>query len=310
MKIWPMKIWIAASAMVLLAGQGAFAEEPDCRLQIAAALPMQLDNSNTVSVPAAIQGHPIRMLVDTGAYSSTLQQTTADALGLKYEVSAKGGRGRIFGNIKMRRFVTVKDFTIGNLKADGISFMLMPPDERLQGAHDGLLGGNVLTKYDVDFDFANGKMNLFLPHRCPGKVVYWTADDDAVAKVPFRLKGQHIIIKLMLDGKEVEATLDTGATMSIMDMETYMPKYGLTPDSPGVMRRGGADNPYPRYSYTFKELSLPGVTVKNPSLTFVSQKYSHNDDYNMLLGMDVLRQLHLYIAYSEKMLYITGAAQH
>jgi len=66
----------------------------------------------------------------------------------------------------------------------------------------------------------------------------------------------------------------------------------------------------PRYSYTFKTLNFDGVTVQNPKVWFISQKYSKDPDYKMLLGMNVIRQLHMFISYKEKMLYITSATQH
>jgi hypothetical protein len=89
-----------------------------------------------------------------------------------------------------------------------------------------------------------------------------------------------------------------------------MPLFGLTPQSPGVSSVTSPGEPLPRYRYTFKALSFEGVVVKNVQVVFVSQKYSKDPDYKMLLGLDIIRQLHMFISYKEKMLYITSATQH
>lgn len=305
-----LKVVFAAAAVAAVLVP-ASAEE-DCRLQIATSLPIDAGLANRVVVPAAINGSPIRLLVDTGAPTMGLQASKAKELGLGYEIAKHWERHRIFGGTDMNTFATVKDFTLGQLKASGIAFMLIPDEHPISGA-DGLMGATILDYYDVDFDFANAKMNLFLPHRCPGKVVYWTQDENAIAKIPLDKEGGgHIRIDVEVNGEKIKATLDTGAEMTVMNADTYMPKFGLTPQSPGMEEYHSSDDPNPRYHYTFKELHLEGVTVKNARVTFISDKYAkmQNWDYGMLLGMDILHKLHLYIAYKERMFYITGANQH
>lgn len=301
-----LRKWIAALAL-LAAACPAWAQQ-DCRLQIAASLPMTLERANVITVPAEVEGKPVRLIVDTGSPASGLRESMVEEAKLNYEISKRWERYRIFGGVKISRNATLKNFKLGNLQASGITMLLIPREEHVLKTMDGILGGNVLTQYDVDFDFAKAKMNLFLPHRCEGQAVYWTQNEEAIAKVPFKYDG-HIRIEVMLDGKKIKATLDTGASITVLDKENYMPEFGLTETSPGMTNVSPPDAQYPRYLYPFKTLSFGGVTVDHPKVTFVSQKYSRNDDYNMLIGMDVLRNLHLYIAYNEKMLYITSASQ-
>lgn len=296
----------AAAAAALVAP--ALAEE-DCRLQIATSLPLDFESAARPVVPAAINGQPIRLLVDTGSPGMALQEAKAKALGLDYEVAKRWEKGRIFGGTGLNRYTTVNDFTLGKLKAGGISFMLIPDERQIPGA-DGLLGATILDYYDVDLDFANAKMNLFAPHRCPGRVVYWTQDESVIAKIPLdKESGGHIRMEVEINGQTIKATVDTGASHSVMDAETFMPKFGLSPSSPGMQEYHVPDDPNPRYHYVFKEMHLNGVTVKNARVTFISQNYSRARDYDMLLGMDVLRELHLFIAYKERMFYVTAATQ-
>ncbi len=38
----------------------------------------------------------------------------------------------------------------------------------------GVIGTDLLGKFDVDLDIAHKKLNLFSPDHCKGQVVYWT----------------------------------------------------------------------------------------------------------------------------------------
>jgi len=304
-----MKRLVAAgfAAAAIATGVPSHAEQ-DCRLQLAASLPMTLESSGHVAVMGTIGDRPVKLVVDTGGVTM-LRESVAKQLGLDYQPLKHWQNASIFGDIHMHRSAVVRGFTLGGLRADGISFLLIPDEDgKLSGLPDGILGENVLSLYDVDIDYAHAKMNLFLPHRCPGRAVYWTQNEDLIAKVPMEFGGDFIKMKVTVEGKQIRAILDTGATDTVMDLETYMPEFGLKPDSPGMQRIGAADDPHPRYLYTFKTLSFEGVTVNNAKVQFVSQDASHDPYYNMLVGEDILRQLHLYISFQEKTLFITSAS--
>jgi hypothetical protein len=61
------------------------------------------------------------------------------------------------------------------------------------------------------------------------------------------------------------------------------------------------------YSYPFKTLDLDGITVKNPHITVMSNEMLGGFGKDMILGIGMLRQLHVYISYKEKMMYLTPA---
>jgi len=54
-------------------------------------------------------------------------------------------------------------------------------------------------------------------------------------------------------------------------------------------------------------MTLQGVTVNNPKIVLVPRESSKFSDMRALLGITVLRQLHLFIAYHERMIYVTAA---
>ena len=300
----------AAFAVCLLLSAVSARAEDDCRLQIVASLPLEIDQTGRIVVPAAIGGHPVSMLVDTGSPASILRQGMADALGLKSEMVVAPVWFELFGGVHLYRYVKAKDFSLGGMTAAKALFLLIPDDAMVPG-QDGLLGADFLSNLDVDFDFANAKLNLFAPHRCEGRAVYWTQDEAAIAKVPISLEDdRHIDVPIKIDGKPLKAVFDTGASRTVMNLETGMDKFGLTPASPGMQRQGNTGDSNPSYSYTFKTLTFEGVTVNNPVVVFVPEEKSQWHEYKALLGIGILRQLHLYIAYKERMLYVTAATAH
>ena len=52
--------------------------------------------------------------------------------------------------------------------------------------------------------------------------------------------------------------------------------------------------------------------MNNPDLVLVPDQLSRQPDEapKILLGVNVLRQLHMYVAYKERKLYVTPAATH
>ncbi len=60
------------------------------------------------------------------------------------------------------------------------------------------------------------------------------------------------------------------------------------------------------YRYPFATLTFEGIEVRNPNILILDTG-SDSRDAELIVGIGVLRQLHLYIAYGEKTLYLTGA---
>jgi len=293
----------ALAALVLCAMQSARAEE-DCRLHILTTLPLHFLKSGNVAIDAEIAGHSLRLLVDTGSPDSILTKSTADALGFDQLSVGMESRFSMYGGERLTRYMHVTDFKFGQMVAPDALFLVM--SDRGDD-FNGLLGTDFLSRYDMDFDFAHAKLNLFEPHPCEGKAVYWTRNEDAIAKIRFdtQTRDPHILVPVEIDGQKMTAILDTGASHSTMNFEAAERFFDIKEDSPGVRVEKG--NRGPVYFYPFKTMTLQGVTVNNPKIVLVPRDASKFSDWRALLGISVLRQLHLYIAYRERMIYATAA---
>jgi predicted aspartyl protease len=291
-------------ALMLAAGAAHAEDKPDCRLKTVASLELQTTQEGRVTVPVQVEGHDYRMLVDTGGYINTLSQDVVRREGYK-PLASFGTTMKGIGNTKMDTYVTVKDFTLGHSRGTNFKFFV---DDLNSLFYDGILAPEILATYDADFDFAHDKLNLFSPDHCPGKVIYWTR--TPYAEIPMRMEGfTHISVPLTLDGKEIDAILDTGAAASMMSISTAARLLGIREDDPAFRLEGNfAVNGMmgPVWTYPFQTMSFGGVSAIKPRILIVSDKVFDNRSM-MIVGIGILRQLHFYIAYHERKLYVTPA---
>lgn len=314
---------VAMSALLFIGVQARAASPPllspsavkrddwpqDCGLVRVARLPMTL-NTGHVVIPASASGEPVMLGIDTGGYGSSLTKAGIDRLGLPYVaklgaiIHAIGGAWVSEGNVR------VDHLRMGELE---LKSMLLPEMVAFPGI-DGLMGPDILGRYDVELDFGGKTFSLFKPHPCSDHAVTWSA---AYTAIPFTLTDNgHVRVLVMLDGRKAEAILDTGAGISVMSLRDANGMFDLTAASPGVeVEKPVSGTLWHKrvnaYGYTFKTLSMAGMTVSSPRLELLEgRNFLGNDFATLVLGNDVLSRLHLYIAYRQRKLYFTEAKAH
>jgi hypothetical protein len=219
----------------------------------------------------------------------------------------------------------VKSFAIGGTGGSDLRFLVDTHDAAHYGdTIAGRLSPDILQNFDLDFDFAGNKLNLFAPEHCPGRVVYWT---NSYAQIPFKTPGTgQILMIVTLDGQSLRAAIDTGAAVSFLNAAMANLAFGVNENTPGIERNPGAQpNDLVQYRYHFKSLLLNGIEVHNPLLYLLQDKSEDaikkqldkagSDPVNgvqsagprIFIGRDILRQLHVYIAYGEKNMYVSSA---
>lgn len=315
-------IWIGA---VLALAFSTVARAQDCGpLKIIGQADM-LSTQGALLVPATVNGTKTTMIIDTGGWYRQLFPVVWEKLGLptaRRNVVAYDITGR-----ERNKTVTVSDFQLGTLTAKDVTFYV--PSNGFGDDIGGLMGPQLLMTVDVDFDFAAKKVNFVLQDHCEGKVVYWKTPSYAV--IPFILTDHgHIRLPVELDGKKFTALLDTGADTSAISWRAAEENFSLTKKTPGVTKGDfiNGDKRAPDYKYTFKTLTVGGITFQNPKLSIIPDllrnhllnahrpKINSHIDTNteaeglddVTLGLEELRHLHVYIAYKEKKLYISPAS--
>jgi predicted aspartyl protease len=321
-----MTRWAFACAMTALLLPSAPAWAADCvpSLRILNSVQMQSTTDRTVMlVPVTIDGANKKLLLDTGGLVSQISRATADALNLPQRRSQR----RLFdlaGNASNAQ-ATLGRLTLGARSERGISMLVAPnPNLGTSLPYDGLLATDLLSDSDIDMDFGARRLTAFSPDHCDGQVIYWPA--DKVAAVPITVKRNLIFLPVTVDGHTLNAVLDTGSQYTAMNMDVANRLFGLTPDSPDMrpLTAANGDKGFVAYGHRFDSLTFDGVQVNDLRIYLMPDKIGSHDKLrriedleasndivfpDLLIGMDVLRHLHVYFATKEKRLYISEASR-
>jgi predicted aspartyl protease len=332
-------VLLLTAAVVAMCAPGLAA---DCgQLKLISSVDLTSNANGTAEyVPVQIAGVSKLLLLDSGSSMTVMTAKTAKELKLEghrsmtppthmtaNELMLAGRRtgARVYGDTgRYSEEYVLAPMVLGTLNDNSITFMVAPEganfgdDTRVAGA----LGADILQHFDVSIDFGKHTLALIDQNHCEGNVVYWPA--ASVAVVPFeRLRTGQIVFEVTLDGRPVKAILDTGAFNSTLYQGPAEGTFGLTlgsADTPATGTLGG-DAGSTVWQHKFKSLTFAGVTVLNPEFSIIPNRISKHFDStelgslisrpsaqaepDVLLGMNVLKHLHVYIAYREKKLYIT-----
>ena len=275
----------------------------DCKLERLAELPITM-KSGHVTVPASINGKDVTLGIDTGGPFSSLTLGAASGI----------------GNVGHR-----DDLRLGEHELNRVYMAWMESFPGVQG----LIAPDILSRYDVEFDFGGNRFRLFKPNPCANHAVPWT---DSYSVIPFALTDDgHVRVPVTLDGQNTYAILDTGAPISILSMQDASRMFGLTPDSVDIRAANRVSGlwsnlhlaPYTSgvwnmpsravsaYIYPFKTMTMGGMSIANPPIEVTDgRNFLGRDSASLLLGNDVLSHFHLTIAYREQKLYVTDAEAH
>jgi predicted aspartyl protease len=289
---------------------------------------MKLGDDGRIYVPVKVDQFHKWMMVDTGGFFSVVTTETADQL----KLPTRHTRFEIIGVSGDSTSVAAHtSFSLGNLYANSVDFMVAPDAGGFAddvGEVAGILAPNLLHSYDVEIDFANMKFSLYSQDHCDGKAVPWPA--NTVSIIPVKLDtSNHITLPVTLDGRNLTAIFDTGAIHTVIDLDLAQSGFGLKPGDTNTPEMGRLlRSPETKtYFHRFQSLSMDGIVIANPTVRLIpdlmrNKMGEQNDSMkggsrlpppasakagfgDLILGMSVLRQWHMYIAYKEQAIYLS-----
>ncbi|MGZ5926693.1 MAG: M56 family metallopeptidase [Rhizomicrobium sp.] len=301
--------------------------------------------SDLKTVPVAINGRPKQFLLDIGTHPTEVSQAAVRDLALPAADSAIDSmfaNGRYFQSVALldvkgsrsaenyRPRVRIASFTIGDATGHNLAFAVAKdPEMGKSKPYDGLMTGDFSRQYDVELDFVQNKLAYLTPTGCtdPDQVAYWP--HAAAAVIPMTNADGKIQIEVSIQGQAIPAVIDTSSPRTVMRRDVAELLLGLKPDTPDMAPDGDARDGagLQVYRHTFPQISFPGgVTAYNvPALIransmqptlgrtpILGSRAQFAADPrqripSLTLGMDVLHQLHLTIAYGQQKLYVTSA---
>src|SRR5262249_33183438 len=157
-------------------------------LRRAASLDMQIDEAGGATIPVTIGGQDMRMLIDTDGVFSMMKPSTVERLKLEQRALPADQRYALmlYGNEFLNHYVDATYIVIGHRPVFPHRQFVLLPENRLPAETAGTISPDLLQFFDIDFDFANEKFNIFLQKHCWGQVVYW-ADEGSYAAIPIML---------------------------------------------------------------------------------------------------------------------------
>jgi len=233
---------------------------------------------------------------------------------------ATGGNAIAIYDAKGRMFHSWADaapFTLGSMRTDHLQFVVTDFPRPGSG---GILSAEFFKHYDIDLNFQAGRFNMFAPDHCKGQVLYWRA--PGAAKLPFRYQNGRITVRVTVDGREMDAAINTGSPRSELQFDDIDSLFYRNSKSSGVTREDDG-----HYAYNFGILSFGNVFIRNPHLVLTHSVQMPGTNYGpqtgtllrnidqtgtrpaLTIGTDLLKRLHLYIAFNERMVYVTQGSE-
>lgn len=201
-------------------------QPPGCAVALAEEVPATIAQ-NVLVVDAAVGPQPLRLLVDTGATGGgALSEQAVRRLGLNPEpgsVVVTTVAGLMVGAQRVR----VPELRIGELPPASVTMAVMPPEASgmLTARADGLLGAEVLSRYDIEIDPEAGRMRFHAVTGCRDGLVPFA---EPYQVLPLRFGNfQLLYVHLRVDGTDLLGLVDTGFNGAILILAAGAQRLGL-----------------------------------------------------------------------------------
>ena len=252
---------------------------------------------------ARIDGVEVTLGIDTGAQTLVTPQTASrlhllrDARHRTREIGATAVT--IASNVLIRDF----EFAGRHYGPKSVaSISLAAPRQATDPPLAGLIGADILSKYDIDFDLASRSMTLYKVAGCARIAPPWT---DPYTSFPIRITGErHVVIPVELNGTRLAALLDTGATGMAISRKAAL-RSGVTEAMlkadplQELIGVGGIAARQP--SHRFRSMVLAGETIHDIPLQLIPTQLPSAD---VLVGQVYLLFRRVWISYATRTLFV------
>ncbi len=294
----------AAFLLLLAALSGCGADAPgSCTARATVDVPL-LDHARMPIVVGRLDGQPVGLLLDTGAWASVVLASAVDRFGLHSDRGRVTGLTGIGGTVETH-FARIRNLELGYGHAHNLDLEISTDlSAKIRDLPMlGMFGADFMSNYDVDIDLPHHHFGMYKLVGCgeaiqPVETPYFT--------VPFRLEGDEIAIDMKLNGVPVDAYLDSGASITFITRADARAA-GVTPEmlaADPVVRLQGVDAAtVGGRRHRFASLELGNERLSNFPLAIAPSAVGIS-----LLGDDFLRYNRVWISYPRRMLFIQPAA--
>jgi predicted aspartyl protease len=277
----------------------------DCRIERQAILPMTF-NGFMPMIGATINGRPVSIGIDTGSQGTVVTPETVDHLNLSRDpnrFTTAGGAGRAWVNNALLDTLEFGGAVYARMSVAVIA--LGQPSTATDRPLAGLIGADLLSRYDLDFDGPGHRVILYRIRDCAKLVPPW--EESSVA-VPVSVTGsRRPVIPIELDGYRLKAIFDTGASGMLLARSSGV-RVGvsaemLAQDPAGNIFDGGRDDKIPLHR--FDRVRVGDETFRGRRIGMLDFPTNEAD---MLIGGDYVRDRRFWLSYATRTLFIRSEA--
>ncbi len=292
-----------------------FLADAGCKVEIVE-MPVKMVGSRAVAT-VGLNGTPVPLTVDSGAYFSLLTDAAAAQLGLTTRRAApsriqgiSGDHGDAFrfrgltGSIDAR-LTTVDKVTMLKGEFGKVEF-LVGGNEPGAGTM-GLMGRNMLTFTDTEYDLAHGMVRFLFPSDdcAEANMAYWAGSTpvtevDLIRDYGSRLPEVRALVKL--NGKDVKAVFDTGATTIVSTSTARRVGVAAADMKPAGTVFGAGHGRADAFLAPFDRFEIGGERILHNTLPVADFDL---EDADMLLGIDFFLSHRIYVSKAQSRMFIT-----
>lgn len=175
------------------------------------------------TVPVGLNGRYVYFLLDTGFSKTSVTPETQAQFQFPIDPRFHEKAAGVAGDVTMP-FATIRRFEFSGQTYINPTFPVVGLDQHLRqqvGRPDllsGVIGGDFLRNYDVEFDFPHQLMRLYQRPACYVARPAWTTRYETIAmRVTL---GNSIVFPVRLGGNGLKAVFDSGATSLVFTLAT------------------------------------------------------------------------------------------
>jgi predicted aspartyl protease len=251
---------------------------------------------------------PIMLLLDTGAEGTVLTPAAAGRVGAQRPlVEFQRQLHGLAGSLATSE-VELRSFTVGGVAIPWRRVRVAPVNVSaiFAGPLDGVVGADTLSSFDVDLDLPHYRMILYQRQTCPDAKPAWTEPYTRITAG--RSKGDHLFFPVQLDGRTIDAFVDTGAQATVLSTRVALAlgvsESALARDPP-LTTRGAAAERLSAHLHRFSQLEIGGAIVRNPAVIVADVRLS---DADLVLGVDFLRAWRIWFSYGSQQIFLSRRA--
>jgi predicted aspartyl protease len=264
-----------------------------CRLQQVAQLAARLDTGR-LEVTGRVNRVDTPLVVDTGAERTVLTMDTVNELLLARSrlsrsqltgVSGSVDNADVFADLQLGDANFAQRFAVTNVPV-----------------LNGLIGADLLARYDVELDMPGRRVRLWKASKCGASDLPWSGRRD---QLPVHVTWRNqLIVTVTIDGQPVNALLDSGASISLLQTETAR-RIGVTraklAADPEVSVSGADGGTIRVRVHRFGSLGVGNYQTISPRMGVGESQLISPE---MLLGLDYLRNRRIWVSYRSERVFI------